>query len=379
MGKPPDVLPSAAVSQIVFVAGARPNFMKIAPILHALHARETKVRDVLVHTGQHYDHGMSEIFFEQLGIKAPDVHLEVGSGTHGAQTGRIMQTFEEYLMQAPPTAGVVVVGDVNSTMACTLVGVKMGLPVAHVEAGLRSFDRGMPEEINRIVTDSIANLLLVSDPAGLENLAHEGVDPDRIRYVGNVMIDSVVARLEEADALGQAEALGLPKQGYALVTLHRPQNVDHEDRLRSLVRFLTELADEVPVVFPVHPRTANKLDAFGLRDELERHPRIHASPPLGYIEILSLMKTAQLVISDSGGIQEETTFLRVPCVTLRPSTERPITVSQGTNTIAGMDLDVARGAVKDVLAGKYKSGRDIEGWDGKAGERVVDVILEAWS
>lgn len=373
------MLPFAAVSQIVFVAGARPNFMKIAPILHALHGRETEVRDVLVHTGQHYDHGMSEIFFEQLGIKAPDVHLEVGSGTHGAQTGRIMHTFEAYLMQAPRTAGVVVVGDVNSTMACTLVGVKMGLPVAHVEAGLRSFDRAMPEEINRIVTDSIADLLLVSDPAGLENLAREGVAPERIRYVGNVMIDSVVARLEEADALGQAEALGLSKRGYALVTLHRPQNVDHEDRLRSLVGFLSELADDVPVVFPIHPRTANKLDAFGLRDELERHPRIHASPPLGYIEILSLMKTAQLVISDSGGIQEETTFLRVPCVTLRPSTERPITVSQGTNTIAGMDLDVARGAVKDVLAGKYKPGRDIEGWDGKAGERVVDVILEAWS
>lgn len=373
------MLRSAAVNEIVFVAGARPNFMKIAPILHALHAHESDVRDVLVHTGQHYDHGMSEIFFEQLGIKTPDVHLEVGSGPHGAQTGRIMQTFEEHLMQATRPAGIVVVGDVNSTMACTLVGVKMGIPVAHVEAGLRSFDRAMPEEINRIVTDSIADLLLVSDPAGLENLGHEGVPSERIRYVGNVMIDSVVARLDEARALHKAKTLGLDEKGYAVVTLHRPQNVDHEDRLSDLVSFLTELADNLPVVFPIHPRTANKLETFGLRDKLENHPGVHASAPLGYVELLSLMDTAKLVISDSGGIQEETTFLRVPCVTLRPSTERPITVSQGTNTIAGMDLDVARKAIGDVLAGSYKPGRDIDGWDGKASERVVDAILGAWT
>lgn len=374
-----DVLPSLAVSEIVFVAGARPNFMKIAPILHALHARESEVRDVLVHTGQHYDHGMSDIFFEQLGIKTPDVHLEVGSGPHGAQTGRIMQTFESHLMAATRPAGIVVVGDVNSTMACTLVGVKMGIPVAHVEAGLRSFDRAMPEEINRIVTDSIADLLLVSDPAGLENLSNEGVPSERIRYVGNVMIDSVVARLDEARALHKAKGLGLEDKGYALVTLHRPQNVDEKERLSDLVDFLTALADDLPVVFPIHPRTANKLEAFGLRDKLVNHPHIHASEPLGYVEILSLMDTAKLVISDSGGIQEETTFLRVPCVTLRPSTERPITVSQGTNTIAGMDLGVARTAVSEVLGGSYKAGTAIDGWDGKAAERVVDAILEAWT
>jgi len=364
---------------LIFIAGARPNFMKIAQILRALGARDEPTPSTLVHTGQHYDAGMSDIFFRQLGIREPEVHLQVGSGTHGAQTARVMIAFEEYLMsldEAP--AGVVVVGDVNSTMATALVAVKMGIPVAHVEAGLRSFDRGMPEEINRLVTDSVADLLLVSEPDGLRNLANEGVPEDKIRYVGNVMIDTLVHQLPEARARETAKGLGLDADKHALVTLHRPSNVDAEERLTAVVEFLRRVGAELPVVFPVHPRTANKLDEFGLRAHLESAPGIHLLDPLGYRENLGLMEGARLVITDSGGIQEETTYLGVPCVTLRPSTERPVTVTEGTNTVVGEDLYRAWQAVAEVLAGRYKSGAAVDGWDGRAAERVVDALVAAW-
>lgn len=367
------------MSDLVFVAGARPNFMKIAPILRALEARDNAVPAVLVHTGQHYDTSMSDVFFEQLGIRTPDVHLEVGSGTHGAQTARIITAFEEYLLgRDTPPHGVVVVGDVNSTMGCTLVASKLHIPVAHVEAGLRSFDRRMPEEINRVVTDAVADLLLVSEPDGLRNLEKEGIASERVVYIGNVMIDSLVHQLELAKQIDMASKLDLEAKNLALVTLHRPSNVDTADRLSALVDFLGRVGEKIPVVFPVHPRTNNRLREFGLRERLDGFDGVRLLDPLGYRENLSLMQSAKLVISDSGGIQEETTFLGVPCITLRPNTERPVTVTEGTNTVVGEDLDRAWSVVNDVLEGKGKPGKAIDGWDGRAGERVIDALLSAW-
>jgi UDP-N-acetylglucosamine 2-epimerase (non-hydrolysing) len=359
---------------IVFVAGARPNFMKVAPIMRELAAREGKLLGELVHTGQHYDYAMSGVFFEQLGLKEPDVHLQVGSGSHGVQTGSIMVAFEKYLLgRSSLPHGVVVVGDVNSTMASALVASKLRIPVVHVEAGLRSFDRAMPEEINRVVTDALADLLLVSEPAGMENLAREGIAPERIQFVGNVMIDSLVAQLAAARALNVPHALGLPRNGYALVTLHRPSNVDDSGRLAFVVRLLSRLATVLPVVFPVHPRTRKMLDQGGLGPALER-AGVRMCDAMGYREFLGVMEGARLVLSDSGGIQEETTFLGIPCITLRSTTERPVTVSAGTNTLVGDDLELAW----EVFERAREAPRrvcEIEGWDGKAAQRIVDSLI----
>jgi len=367
------------MASVVFVAGARPNFMKIAPVLRALARRGGAFADVLVHTGQHYDFEMSGVFFEQLGIREPDVYLQVGSASHGMQTGRIMSSFDEYLAKRDERArGIVVVGDVNSTMACALVGAKLGIPVAHVEAGLRSFDRAMPEEINRLVTDAIADLLLVSEPAVLANLGREGVAAERIRYVGNVMIDSLVEQLPAARALESAGRLGLGRGEYALVTLHRPSNVDDPARLGELVRFLGRLADRIPVVFPVHPRTQAKLVELGLHAQLEATPKMRLTAPLGYREFVGLMEGARVVVSDSGGVQEETTFLGIPCITLRTSTERPVTVSHGTNALVGEDLEAAWSAVERVMGGQLTRVTPIDGWDGHAADRVVDALIAAW-
>ena len=366
-------------SPLILVAGARPNFMKVAPVLRALASREHHFLPALVHTGQHYDEGMSDIFFRQLGIPEPDVHLGVGSGSHGAQTGRILAAFEQYLIASSPRPrGVVVVGDVNSTMACALAAVKLGIPVAHVEAGLRSFDRSMPEEINRVVTDAVADLLLVSEPAGEENLHREGIPAQRIRYTGNVMIDTLARELNAAKELAVAASLGLSPGSFAFVTLHRPSNVDIPERLEDLVRFLEALARRLPVVFPVHPRTTERLRAAGLAVRLESAHGVRCLQPLGYRESLGLMATARLAVTDSGGVQEETTFLGIPCLTLRRSTERPVTVSAGTNTVVGHDLALAERLVDEILAGRYKSGGPVPGWDGRAAERVVDALVEAW-
>jgi UDP-N-acetylglucosamine 2-epimerase (non-hydrolysing) len=364
---------------IVVVAGARPNFVKVAPILRALAARAPAIPRRLVHTGQHYDAGMSDVFFEQLGIPAPDVHLNVGSGTHGAQTARVLAAFEEHLLANPSaTRGVVVVGDVNSTLACALAAVKLRIPVAHVEAGLRSFDRDMPEEINRLMTDAIADLLLTSEPSGEVNLRREGVAEERIRFVGNVMIDSLVRELPAARQLSMPAARGLEPGRFALVTLHRPSNVDGRERLDRLTAFLERMALELPTVFPAHPRTQASLSRFGLMERVRAIRGLSLLDPLGYRENLGLMADARLVVTDSGGMQEETTFLGVPCLTLRPGTERPVTVSEGTNTVVGEDLDRAQALVDDILAGRYKKGGAVHGWDGKAAERVADVLVEAW-
>jgi UDP-N-acetylglucosamine 2-epimerase (non-hydrolysing) len=364
---------------ITVVAGARPNFVKIAPILRALAARGAAGDRELVHTGQHYDAAMSDVFFEQLGIPAPDVHLDVGPGTHGAQTARVLSAFEQHLLARKPTPrGVVVVGDVNSTLACALAAVKLSIPVAHVEAGLRSFDRTMPEEINRVMTDAIADLLLTSEPSGEENLRREGVAAARIRFVGNVMIDTLVKELPAARALGVPASRGLSPRGYALVTLHRPSNVDTEDRLTALAGFLSRLSLRIPTVFPAHPRTRANLERFGLLGRLGARPGLALLDPLGYRENLGLMADARLVVTDSGGMQEETSFLGVPCLTLRPGTERPVTVTHGTNTVVGESLARAEALVDEVLAGRYGKGSAIQGWDGRAAERVAEVLVDAW-
>jgi len=353
--------------------------MKVAPILRAWDAGAPGLAPVLVHTGQHYDAAMSDVFFQELGIPAPEVHLAVGAGSHGAQTARVLEAFEAHLLSLPSLPrGVVVVGDVNSTAACTLAATKLGVPVAHVEAGLRSFDRTMPEEINRLVTDAVSDLLLTSEPAGAVNLAREGVDPSRVVFVGNVMIDTLVQQLGAARALGMAARLELTPGRYTLVTLHRPSNVDDPVRLAALVDFLCATAESLPVVFPLHPRTRGRLDATGLMARLAGAPGVTLRGPLSYRENLGLMAEAQVVLTDSGGIQEETTYLGVPCLTLRSNTERPVTVTLGTNTLVGDDLDAARAGLNAVAEGRYKAGVSIDGWDGRAAERVVETLSERW-
>lgn len=369
------------LSPVVVVAGARPNFMKIAPILRAMSEMNVRFPRVLVHTGQHYDAAMSDVFFQELGIPTPDVHLNAGSGSHGAQTARVLAAFEEYLMGVPvKPRGVVVVGDVNSTMACTLAAVKLGVPVAHVEAGLRSFDRAMPEEINRLVTDSIADLLLTSEPSGAINLSREGVSPERVHFVGNVMIDTLVHQLPQARATEMPSRLGLQPKSYVLVTLHRPSNVDDPKRLEALVGFLAKTASlGLSVIFPAHPRTLERMERFSLLSTLRAVPGVKILDPLGYRENLSLMAEARLVLTDSGGIQEETSYLGVPCLTLRVNTERPVTVTEGSNTLVGEDLARAWAWVNEIVAGRYKPGRAIEGWDGRAAERITRVLTERWA
>jgi len=364
---------------LIFVVGARPNFVKVAPILRALAAPPAMFRPCLVHTGQHYDWELSGVFLQQLGLSKPDVDLGVGSGLHGRQTGRILEAFEAYLVGRPSLPhGVVVVGDVNSTVASALAAAKLGVPVAHVEAGLRSGDRTMPEEINRILTDAVAEVFLVSEPSGLNNLWREGVPGDRVFLVGNVMIDTLAAELPAARALGMPARVGLAPKDYALVTLHRPTNVDDPERLRAVVEFLMDVGQRLPVVFPAHPRTRTRLTEQGLLERILETPSLRFSDPLGYREHLGLLTDAALVLTDSGGIQEETTFLGIPCLTLRFNTERPITVTEGTNTLVGSDFSLALKLVESILSGAYKPGHPISCWDGHTAERIVDVLGRVW-
>ncbi len=362
---------------IAIVAGARPNFVKVAPIVRAMRGRAS-LAPILVHTGQHYDYGMSKVFFEDLEIPEPDVHLGVGSGTHAEQTSRVMIEFDRAL-DARPADVVVVVGDVNSTMAAALVAVKRRIPVVHVEAGLRSFDRGMPEEVNRVVTDSVSDLLLTPSRDADANLAREGIDAARIRLVGNVMIDSLAAALPVARARGHVARIGLAPGRFALVTLHRPTNVDEEGPLGRVLACLDEVARACPVVFPVHPRTSQRLEALGRRTTAWADTRADAAglllvPPIGYLDFLELQAAAGAVVTDSGGIQEESTWLGVPCLTLRPNTERPITVTEGTNEVIGDRLDLVPGLVAKALRGEWKKGRIPDLWDGQAAGRIVAAI-----
>ncbi len=359
---------------LLCVVGARPNYMKMAPIMRALAAHRPAVPALLVHTGQHYDTAMNDRLFADLQLPSPDVNLGVGSGTHAVQTAEIMKRFEP-LIDQHGARGVLVVGDVNSTLACALVAVKRGVPVLHVEAGLRSGDRGMPEEINRVLTDQISDWLYLTERSALDNLTREGIAAERAVFVGNVMIDSLLASLDKAvppaDIL---RAAGLDPArvsgGYGVVTLHRPSNVDDPQVLRSLIGALAEIAQTLPLVFALHPRTRNNLERFGCLEVLDQRGFI-VLPPQGYLEMLGLMRDARVVLTDSGGIQEETTALGVPCVTIRDNTERPITVEQGTNTLAGTRPEAVLAATREVLAGQGKRGRVPELWDGRAAERIA--------
>lgn len=369
-----------AKHKILCVVGARPNFMKIAPLISVFRSGPECVNAPLVHTGQHYDAVMKSSFFDQLGIPEPDIDLEVGSGTHSVQTAEIMRRFEPVLDAQSPDA-ILVVGDVNSTIACALVAAKKGIPIIHVEAGLRSFDRGMPEEINRVLTDQISDLLFITEAGARDNLLREGVAGDRIHFVGNVMIDTLQANLERAIApdvtLEEAGAVGVLESpnGYGVVTMHRPSNVDNAAVLHRVLLTLREISQQIPLIFPVHPRTQARIEAAGYMDIIDT-PGIVKMPPLGYLHLLGLMAGARLVLTDSGGLQEETTALGVPCITLRENTERPITVEQGTNTIVGSDPVQIKTAVNDILSTGGKSGRIPELWDGKAAARIKQHILD---
>ncbi|MGE5176239.1 MAG: non-hydrolyzing UDP-N-acetylglucosamine 2-epimerase [Hyphomicrobiales bacterium] len=356
------------MSDLICVVGARPNFMKMAPILDALRAYPA-IRPFLVHTGQHYDEAMSRVFFEELGLPVPDRNLEVGSDTHARQTARIMEAFDA-LLDERRASMVVVVGDVNSTMACSLVAVKRGVSVAHVEAGLRSRDRSMPEEINRLVTDQVSDLLFATSPDAIENLVAEGVARSKIHLVGNPMIDTLKRHLEAARARRAPDRFGVPPRGYAVVTLHRPSNVDDGDGLARILEALRGVASRLPVLFPVHPRTKERMARTGFVTP----ERLTVCDPLGYLDFLGLLDSARFVLTDSGGIQEETTALGVPCLTLRANTERPITIDEGTNRLLGDDPAAILPAVDRILAGQGPPARSPKLWDGRAGERIAAVL-----
>lgn len=362
--------------RIVNIVGARPNLIKIAPLMAAYRAYP-RIRPLLVHTGQHYDNAMNDRLFEQLRIPRPDMSLGVGSGSHAVQTAGIMVEFERCCLEHRPDL-VLVVGDVNSTIACALVAVKLGIAVAHVEAGLRSFDRSMPEEINRRMTDILSDLLFVSEPSGMEHLRREGVDPARVHFVGNVMIDTLLANLSRAEDEDVLDRLGIADRGYAVLTLHRPSNVDDPRVLGSLLDAVTEVARDLEVVFPAHPRTSARMAEFGFAGRLAAARGLKVVPPLGYLEFLKLTAHARIVLTDSGGIQEETTILRVPCVTLRQNTERPVTCEVGANRLAGTDPAGVITAYREMLKVDPAAFGTPELWDGRAAERVA-AVLAAWA
>ena len=365
--------------KLIIVAGARPNFMKVAPIIKAIHAHNRSAGDSsrgidfrLVHSGQHYDEKMSEVFFRELGIPAPDVNLEVGSGSHAVQTANTMLRFEPVCLEYQPD-WVVVVGDVNPTVACALVAAKLGIKVAHVEAGLRSFDRTMPEEINRLATDAISDLLLTPSDDACENLVREGAPSHRIRMVGNIMIDSIVARLSQNSEGEETilDRLGLKEKGFLFVTLHRPSNVDDRETLDVIVRELSAIAETWPVVFPIHPRTLKRMEEFGF--SFTGSPNLKLIEPVGYNDSLALTGNARCLLTDSGGLQEESTWFRTPCLTLRPNTERPITVTMGSNRLTTPAL--LREDLHTTLEGPEKTGTIPPFWDGKTAERVLSLLI----
>lgn len=366
------------MKSIYLVAGARPNFMKIAPIVRALQA-DGGLEFKIIHTGQHYDHDMNDVFFEELGIPEPDIFMAAGGGSHAVQTGKIMLAFEELCQTMRPDA-VLVVGDVNSTLACSIVAKKLNIPVAHVEAGLRSGDMSMPEEINRIVTDSIADWFFVTEPSGIEHLKREGKPDSTIHHVGHVMVDNL---LYQAEKLARVDASGFETSDfkatcrasgsqYGVVTLHRPSNVDSAEIMARIVSALVEISNELPLIFPAHPRTRGNFEKFGIN----LGPNITVVGPQPYMAFLNLWKDAAVVLTDSGGLQEETTVLGVPCITIRENTERPVTVEEGSNVLAGTDPVRIVAEVRNVLRGEAKQGRRPYLWDGKAAQRIIDVLAK---
>jgi UDP-N-acetylglucosamine 2-epimerase (non-hydrolysing) len=360
------------MAKIINVCGARPNFMKIAPLMRAYRAHPN-LQPLLVHTGQHYDENMSNLFFRQLQIPEPDVNLEVGSGSHARQTAEIMVRFEPLILEHKPE-WVVVVGDVNSTIACGLVATKLGVKLAHVEAGLRSFDRTMPEEINRLLTDAISDLLFVSEASGMENLRHEGVPDDKLHFVGNVMIDTLRANLERAERSTILEDLKLERGGYNVVTLHRPSNVDDPAIFGRILDALEQISQDLPVVFPMHPRTVHNLGRLGLTGRIEKMPGLRIIEPLGYLDFLKLLGRSAVVLTDSGGIQEETTILGVWCLTVRENTERPVTLTSGTNTLVGTDPGKMVSEYRRCRSSATKHPPVPDKWDGRAAERIAAIL-----
>ena len=358
--------------KIALVVGARPNFMKVGPVYFEL-KKHSRYTPLLIHTGQHYDKNLSEIFFEQLGFPKPDVYLGVGSGTHGVQTAKIMIAFEQFLLQEKPDL-VLVAGDVNSTVACAIDAVKLHIPVAHLEAGLRSYDRRMPEEINRIETDCISSMLLTPSKDADENLIREGISKEKIFLVGNAMIDSLIKYEKQAEHSKTMDELGLEKQSYALITLHRPSNVDDRDNLEIILDAFSEISKKIPLVFPMHPRTRKQLSVFGLEEKVDAITNLKLIDPIGYLDFIKLEKYAKFVLTDSGGIQEETTVFGVPCLTLRENTERPITIELGTNQLVELNKDVIIQKVTAILNGTYKKGSIPPLWDGHTAQRIVQVM-----
>ena len=362
--------------KIISVVGARPNFMKIGPFSEELLQYREQVEHILVHTGQHYDQNMSEDFFNSLKIREPDINLNVGSESHAQQTAQIMQCFEPVCIEHKPD-WVVVVGDVNSTLACTLVAVKLGIKVAHIEAGLRSFDRSMPEEINRLVTDALADLLFTPSVDAGDNLLKEGVAPEKIHLVGNIMIDTLVSNLDQALDRLTHKSLGLKEKEFVYITLHRPNNVDHRDSLNAILKQLKRLSEAIPIVFPLHPRTRHRIKEFGwgkLLDSSSNKQKIFFTEPISYYDSICLAANSKLVITDSGGLQEETTYLGVPCLTLRPNTERPITISQGTNKLT--DIESIEADIHTILNGRPFKTEVPPLWDGHTAKRIVKKLIE---
>ncbi len=359
--------------KLIYVAGARPNFIKIAPLIGAARSAPG-LEPLLVHTGQHYDEKMSELFFRQLEIPEPDINLEVGSASHAVQTAEIMKAFEPVVLEHRPDA-VVVVGDVNSTIACGLVAVKLGVRLVHVEAGLRSFDRTMPEEINRLLTDAISDILFCTEQSGVDNLRREGVLREKVFLVGNVMIDTLLRSRERADRSTILEDQGLEAGGYAALTLHRPSNVDDPVVLARILDALEEIQRELPIVFPLHPRTRGSLERSALGRRAAALPNLRLMEPLGYLDFLRLMSSAAVVLTDSGGVQEETTILKVPCLTLRQNTERPITTEIGSNQLVGTDPESILAAYREIRAGRGPRCGTPPLWDGRAAERTVEILL----
>jgi len=357
--------------KIFLIAGARPNFIKIAPLVNEL--KNSNIEFTLVHTGQHYDYNMSKVFFDDLGIPEPDIHLNVGSASHAIQTAKIMIEFEKVVLNEIPLL-VVVVGDVNSTLACALVAKKLNIKIAHVESGLRSFDQNMPEEINRILTDQISDLLFTTEISAEVNLKREGIDHNKIYFVGNIMIDSLLRNIEKVKNLNSYEKFGLESNHYTLVTIHRPSNVDTKEDLIKIIKMLNYAQEKIKILFPIHPRTKKNLIEFGLEPLLESN--IILTEPIGYLEFLDLMMNSRMIITDSGGIQEEASYLKIPVLTLRENTERPITIEKGTNEIIGNDFEKFKIFVDEILSDKYKKGQNIEKWDGNTAKRIAEIIKE---
>lgn len=361
------------MKKIISVVGARPNFMKVAPIHEAFQKHTENIIHIICHTGQHYDEKMSKVFFDDLGLPIPDYYLGVQSGSHAIQTAKIMVEFEKVVVEEKPDL-ILVVGDVNSTIACSLVAAKLHIKIAHVEAGLRSFDNEMPEEINRILTDRISDYLFVTEKSGLDNLKSEGVSPDKVFFTGNVMIDSLVSQIPNIDKSNIMSELKLNNDEYALVTLHRPSNVDSEDSLLTITDFLSKLCKSIKIVFPCHPRTKINLEKYDLLRKLKSN--IIITDPIGYIDFQKLMKNSKVVITDSGGLQEESTYLNVQCITVRTTTERPSTMDVGTNQLVGVDFEKALEKCIEVINGQIKVGTVPELWDGKAADRITNILVD---